>query len=140
MNMYRQIGEFKPDSLIVSGDFPILTEGIGLKAGYGVLKRGSLIMKGSDKAGYIAGTKVTVTEGEGESAKESDMVMAVFGILTDDFDTGNEKDADNIPSTVYQSGEFNRDAVIISGETEVSSYEDDLKKINIYLRRVQKYE
>ena len=26
MNMYRQIGEFKPDSLIVSGDFPILTE------------------------------------------------------------------------------------------------------------------
>ena len=102
------------------------------------MKRGSLIMKGSDKAGYIAGTKVTVTEGE--SAKESDMVMAVFGILTDDIDTGSEKNADNIPTTVYQSGEFNRDAVIVSGETEVSGYEDDLKKINIYLRKVQKYE
>ena len=36
MNMFEKTGEFKPDSLIVSPDFPILKEGIGLKAGYGV--------------------------------------------------------------------------------------------------------
>lgn len=139
MKMYKQIGEFIPDSLIVSGDFPILKEGIGLKAGYGVLKRGSLILRGSDKAGYISGTKVLITEGEGESAKESDMEMAVFGILTDDIDTGNDKSADNIPATVYQSGEFNRKAVIVSGDAAVNDYEDELKKINIYLRNVQEY-
>ena len=60
MKMFEKTGEFKPDSLIVSPDFPIVKEGIGLKAGYGVLKRGSLIMKGADKAGYIAGTTVEI--------------------------------------------------------------------------------
>ena len=34
MKMFEKTGEFKPDSLIVSPDFPILKEGIGLKAGY----------------------------------------------------------------------------------------------------------
>ena len=45
MKMFEQIGEFTPDSLITSEDFSILKEGIGLKAGQGVLKRGSLIVK-----------------------------------------------------------------------------------------------
>ena len=69
--MFEQIGEFKPDSLIAGNEFPIMKEGIGLKAGYGVLKRGSLIMKGTDNAGYVAGTVVEVKKGEGESATTS---------------------------------------------------------------------
>ena len=69
MKMFEKTGEFKPDSLIVSPDFPILKEGIGLKAGYGVLKRGSIIMKGADNAGYIAGTTVEGVE------------MKIFGSL-----------------------------------------------------------
>ena len=52
-------GTFTPDALIVSPDFPILTGGIGLKRGQGVLKRGTVIMKGTDKNGYIAGTTVS---------------------------------------------------------------------------------
>ena len=56
MNLFEQIGEFKPDSLIAGNSFPIMKEGIGLKAGQGILKRGSLIMKCADGAGYIAGT------------------------------------------------------------------------------------
>ena len=39
MKMFEQIGEFKPDSLIAGNEFPILTAGIGLKAGYGLLRR-----------------------------------------------------------------------------------------------------
>ena len=54
MNLFEQIGEFKPDSLIAGNSFPIMKEGIGLKAGQGILKRGSLIMKCADGAGYIA--------------------------------------------------------------------------------------
>ena len=50
MKMFEQIGEFTPDSLITSEDFSILKEGIGLKAGQRVLKRGSLIVK-TEKAG-----------------------------------------------------------------------------------------
>lgn len=126
MEMFKKTGEFTPDSLIVSPDYPILKEGIGLKAGQGVLKRGSLIMKGTDKAGYIAGTA-----GEG---------LKLFGILTDETDTGSDSTAENIPAVVYQSGEFNREAVLVSGEgAAVDTYEDDLKGIGIYLRSVQNY-
>ena len=123
MNMFEKIGEFTPDSLIVSDNFPILKEGIGLKAGQGVLKRGSLIVK-SEKAGYIAGS----TEGK------------IFGILTDDTDTGTDEAADNVPAVCYQTGAFNRDAVIVSGENAtVDTYEDDMKAVSLFLRNVQKY-
>lgn len=141
MNTFEQIGEFKPDSLIAGNEFPIMKEGIGLKAGYGVLKRGSLIMKGADKTGYVAGTVVEVTKGEGESTTTSNMEMKVFGILTDDTDTGTDASADNIPAVCYQTGEYNRAAVIVSGKgTTVENYEDDMKCVGIYLRSVQNYE
>lgn len=125
MQMFGQTGEFKPDSLIAGNEFPVLKEGIGLKAGQGVLKRGSLIVK-SETAGYIAGA--------------SGISGRVFGILTDDFDTGEDSSAANIPATVYQTGEFNREAVLVSGEgAAVETYEDDMKSAGIYLRSVQNY-
>lgn len=140
MKMFEQIGEFKPDALIASQEYPILTEGIGLKSGYGLLKRGSLIMKGTDGAGYIVGSSVKETTGEDDSAVTSDMKLTVFGILTDDFDTGEET-GDLIPATAYQTGVFNRAAVIIAGkDAAVETYEDDMKAAGIYLRNVQKYE
>ena len=37
MNMFEQTGKFKPDSLIAGNEFPIMKEGIGLKAVQGVL-------------------------------------------------------------------------------------------------------
>ncbi len=141
MQMFQQVGEFTPDSLIASNEFPILKEGIGLKAGQGVLKRGSLIMKGADKAGYIAGTVVKALAGEGENAETADMQMKVFGILTDDIDTGEDNTADNIPSTVYLTGQFNREAVLFAGENvSVDDYEYEMKGVGMYLLSVQNYE
>lgn len=133
MKMFEQIGESTPDSLIASPDFPILTEGIGLKPGQGLLKRGSLILKGTDAAGYIAGSSAA-----GEGAQ-------VSGILTDDTDTGDETSEDvsedNIPATVYQTGVFNRAAILLSGEdADISAYEKEMKDVGIYLRNVQRYE
>lgn len=126
MKMYEQIGEFTPDSLIVSPDFPILKSGIGLKPGYGVLERGSLIVKAADGSGYLAGTEAAET--------------SVFGILTDDTDTGTDKTAtDNIPAVVYQTGEFNREAVKVADGATVKTFEDEMKKISIFLRAVQNY-
>lgn len=140
MKMYEQIGEFTPDFLIVSPDFPILKSGIGLKPGYGVLKRGSLIVKAADGSGYLAGTAVTETTGEGESTKTETAAMSVFGILTDDTDTGTDKNAtDNIPAVVYQTGEFNREAVKVASGAKVGTFEDEMKKISIFLRSVQNY-
>lgn len=145
MEMFGQIGEFTPDSLIASPDFPILKRGIGLKPGQGLLKRGSLILKGTDKAGYIAGTTVTVTRGEGEEATTSPMDMDVCGILTDDTDTGDGASEDtpesNIPATVYITGVFDPAAILSSGEdTDISTYEKEMKDAGIYLRSVQEYE
>ncbi len=125
MNMFEKIGEFTPDSLIASDDFPILKEGIGLKAGQGILKRGSLIVK-SEKAGYIAGT--------------ADIEGKIFGILTDDTDTGTDATAANIPAVCYQTGSFNRAAVIVAEGATVDTYEDDMKVVSLFLRNVQKYE
>ena len=141
MRLFEEIGTFRPDSLIAGNEFPILKEGIGLKAGQGILKRGSLIMKGTDKSGYFAGSIVKVKNGEGESASKTEMNLEVFGILTDDCDTGTDISADNIPAVCYQTGEYNRAAVIVSGEdATVESYENDMKKVGIYLRNVQNYE
>lgn len=141
MKLFEEIRTFRPDSLIAGNEFPILKEGIGLKAGQGILNRGSLIMKGTDKAGYLAGSIVKVKNGEGESASETEMNLEVFGILTDDCDTGTDTSADNIPAVCYQTGEYNRAAVIVSGEdATVEAYENDMKKVGIYLRNIQNYE
>lgn len=135
MKMYEQIGEFMPDSLIASADFPILKEGIGLKAGQGILKRGSLIIR-SEKAGYIAGAAITT--GSGETAKTEEIKGKIFGILTDDTDTGTDATADNIPAVCYHTGIFNRDAVIVAGENAaVDKYEDDMTDVSLFLRNVQ---
>ena len=126
MKMYEQIGEFTPDSLIVSPDFPILKSGIGLKPGYGILKRGSLIVKAADGSGYLAGTEAAET--------------SVFGILTDDTDTGDDASGDNIPAVTYMTGVFNPAAILLSGEdADISAYEKELKDVGIYLRSVQEY-
>lgn len=139
MNMFKQIGEFKPDSLIAGNEFPIMKTGIGLKAGQGVLKRGSLIMRSTDGSGYLAGATIesgTLSEEVSDTTSNAEII---FGILTDDYDTGTDALVDNIPAMVYQTGEFNRAAVIV-GEDMIETYEEDMRKIGIYLRSVQSYD
>lgn len=125
MKLFEQTGEFKPDSLIAGNGFPVLKEGIGLKAGQGVLKRGALIIKNENKEGYLAGT--------------ASITGSVAGILTDDYDTGESDSGENIPATVYQTGEFNRGAVLVSSEAALDTYENEMKQLGLYLRNVQNY-
>lgn len=133
MKMFGQAGEFKPDSLIAGNEFPILAEGIGLKAGYGRLKRGSLILRGEDRAGYIAAGTITMLA-EGADKK-------VFGILADDTDTGTDASAGNIPATAYRTGQFNRSAVIVAGEdASADAYEEAMNDRGLYLCGVQNHE
>lgn len=127
MNMFKNVGQFEPDSLIASADFPILKEGIGLKANQGVLKRGTLIAKGNNGAGYIAGKDV------------SPVTTTIFGILTDDVDTGNEDSVTNIPATCYITGVFNKEAIQLHGEALISTYADDMRKLSLFTKSVQNY-
>lgn len=139
MQMFKNEGTFTPDSLIVSPDFPILKDGIGLKAGQGVLKRGTVICKGTDGKGYIAGGTVTVTTGEGDTATTSEMELKAFGILTDNMDTGDATATDDVPAVVYTTGIFNRGVLIVADGAEIATFEDALKGIGIHLRDVQNY-
>lgn len=123
MNLFEKIGDFKPDSLIASNEFPILKEGLGISAGSGELKRGTLIMKGSDGKYYPAGKTI------------EDVTMKVFGILTDNTDTGNDNTASNTPTTCYITGIFNKAAIYLTDGT-IDSYIDDLKGIGIHLRDI----
>ena len=139
MQMFVNEGTSTPDSLIVSPDFPVLKEGIGLKPGQGTLKRGTIICKGTDGSGYIAGKTVTVSSGDGEtgSGSTTNMTMKVFGILTDDTETGDKAEGDDIPAVVYTTGIFNRAALSVYTEAAVATFEDELKGIGIHLRNVQ---
>ena len=139
MQMFVNEGTFTPDSLIVSPDSPVLKEGIGLKPGQGTLKRGTIICKGTDGSGYIAGKTVTVSSGDGEtgSGSTTNMTMKVFGILTDDTETGDKAEGDDIPAVVYTTGIFNRAALSVYTEAAVATFEDELKGIGIHLRNVQ---
>ena len=92
------------------------------------MKRGTVIVKGTDKNGYIAGTTV------------SSVTMKAFGILTDDTDTGSAAEGDNIPAVCYITGHFNRGAVAVKAGATIDTYEDELKGIGIHLANVQKYE
>ena len=110
-------GTFTPDALIVSPDFPILTGGIGLSQGG-------------------QGTGVT----DCHVAALLGMTELVFGILTDDTDTGSAAEGDNIPAVCYITGHFNRGAVAVKAGATIDTYEDELKGIGIHLANVQKYE
>lgn len=127
MKMFEQIGEFIPDSLIVSADFPILKKGVGLKPGQKVLKRGSLIVKNDSGEYVIAPQKDTLTKG------------SVFGILADDTDTG-ETGESAVPAVCYITGVFNPDAVAVAEEATVSDYEDDMRSLSLFLETVQPYD
>jgi hypothetical protein len=122
MNMFKNEGEFKPDSLIASADFPILKEAIGLKKGQGVLKRGTLISKDGG-AGVIA------------SADKTD----VFGILTDEIDTGIAEESGNVASVCYITGIFNKDAVIVAEGATISTFADAMRNKSQFLRGAQEY-
>lgn len=126
MKMFEQIGEFIPDSLIVSADFPILKKGVGLKQGQKVLKRGSLIVKNDDGEYVIAPQKETLTKG------------SIFGILADDTDTG-ESGESTVPAICYITGVFNPDAVTVAEDATVSDYEEDMRSLSMFLDAVQPY-
>lgn len=122
MNLYKEIGEFKPDSLIVSNEFPILKEGCGLKQGQKVLKRGSLIVK--DESGKFV------------IAPQDNETVSVFGILADDIDTGDAGE-ESVPAVCYVTGIFNPESVIVGESATVTDYQDALRAVSIFLRPVQ---
>lgn len=119
-NLYENIGTYTPDKLIAGGEVPILTAGVVLKEGQGILKRGAVIgLETSSKKGVLVDNS------------KADGTEKPYGILTDDIDTTTE-----VTTTVYISGMFNRKALVFGGDDKVEDHEAKLRELGIFLKNM----
>jgi hypothetical protein len=121
MNYFEKTGHFKYDNLI-SDISDINVKGVLLAKGQGIIKRGTILGKGSDGKHYVMGN-----ENEG-------ITLNVDGILTDDADT-TENDKIGME---YVSGIFNKAAVICGDGYTID--ERELRKLNITFKTILKEE
>ena len=117
-NLYTEIGSTAPDNLVIGANVPILVKGLTIVTGQGVLARGSVL-------------GVITTGGKGKLvAKASvDGSQTAKFILADDVDTT----AADIVAQVYQSGSFNRKALIFAADNTAADHEDSLRRYGIFL-------
>lgn len=117
--MYREIGVNNPDNLHAGVEVPLLTKGVKLAKGQGILKRGSVI-------GIVTETGL----GKLVDKAATDGSQVAKYVLANDTDT---TDAD-VMAVCYQSGLFRRKALIFAGDSTAVDHEDELRTVGIYLR------
>lgn len=110
------------DELLAGPEIPVLTKNVLLKKGTAYL-RGMLI---TDAANIAAGEGQSAATAAAQTAKGNvcDYIMKV------DLDlTSAETDA---VGTVYVSGRFNREKIVLATEDTVEAHEAELRLRNIY--------
>lgn len=122
MNAFSSIGEFTPDNLIAGNQVPLLVKSIELEVGTGMLKRGTVIS--------IAGKIVNCTK-TGTDPNITTTYDKVDGILTDDVEL-NESVKTN--ATIYISGEFNPNFMVVGADVTVTDFERELRTLGIYVK------
>lgn len=123
MDLFETIGELKADNLISGTKVGVLTRGIKLAAGQGLLKRGTLLY---DKGN---GTYATF-----DASVEK---IVPSGILTDDTDTGTSTSGSDVVAEEYITGTFNPAAVIVASGTTLEDYTEELRRLGIFLEEVK---
>jgi hypothetical protein len=119
---YEVLGENDFDNLISGNQMPIIAKGVTLAAAQGVLSRGTLL-------GVVSATGLAIPC----VATAADGSQVPKYILAFDTDTGAAGSVTNIPTATYQSGVFNRSAIILASGQVISSFEDTLRENNIIL-------
>lgn len=131
---YSIIGEFNYDNLIAGEQAPIIPKGVTLAAGQGVLARGTLL-------GIVTATGLAVvcdsTKSDG-SQNPAYILGLQQGQLMDPtqttIDTGAPGATLNVPALAYQTGIFNRNAIITKSGQPISGFEAQLRTLGIILR------
>jgi Bacteriophage lambda head decoration protein D len=119
-NLYtKNFDNIDMDNLFAGSSVPVLTGAVTLKAGQGIVKRGTVL-------GIITATSLAVAV----DSTKSDGSQVANCILTDDVDT---TDADTV-ATVYVSGHFNRKALIFGGTDTAPKHEIKLRELGIFLK------
>lgn len=148
MELFQKEGEFVPDDLISGDKKGMLTRGITLAAGQGILKRGTLLARNENDLGVVFGdaedsgaekensqTDETTTETTTAETTTA-AVMLPSGILTDDTDTGKDSSGENVIATEYITGVFNPDAITVEEGTDVREYTETLRTLGIFFEEV----
>ena len=125
MSGYQVIGTHKPDNLIAGPEVPLLTKGVLIAAGQ-TLKRGSVI--GIIQTGTAAGKGKLCNKANVGDGKDGSGVAKY--ILSHDITTTTEP----AMAVCYQSGYFNREALIFGGESTADDHAEELRSVGIYLK------
>lgn len=120
--LYINLDNFMPDNLIAGNDVPLLVKSVTLKAGQGIVKRGTVLGVITD-----GGLAVPV------DSSKTDGSQTAFAILADDVDTGEAGATQNIVAEAYVSGHFNRKALIFGGTDTADKHETRLRELGIFL-------
>lgn len=115
---YKVLGTNKPDNLHAGVEVPLLTKGVKLASGQGVLLRGSVI-------------GIVTADGTGKLCNKaaSDGSKVAKYVLVNDTDTTAAGVA-----VCYQSGLFHRNALVFGGESTADDHDEELRSVGIYLR------
>lgn len=123
----RYVGEFETDDLVYDASFPMLTKGVTLRAGQGLLKRGTLLAI----SGGTAGTGEVVVLGAAAVENET---LEIYGVLTDDKDTGTDASGEAVAAEAYVTGKYNANKILVAdGHTLSAADECELRKLGIFL-------
>lgn len=122
---FEVIGTQTPDNLIAGPDIPLLTKGVAIAAGQ-TLKRGSVI--GIIGTGETAGQGKLCNKANVGDGKDGSGVAKY--ILSHDITTTTKP----VMAVCYQSGYFNREALIFGGESTADDHAEELRSVGIYLK------
>lgn len=112
----KNAGELFYDNLINDVSMPVVVKSVKLKAGQGLLSRGTVL--GINSEGEAVKVNSTATDG----SEKADC------ILTDTTDT-----TDSVVATAYSAGMFNRQALIVGSES-IEVHEKELRSLNILMK------
>ena len=116
MSMFESCVSVEHDELIGGVQLPLLNKNIAVSAG-SALKRGTIV----DKTGAIVKA----------AADEGTPATVAYGIVASDVSAEDEV------VTIYTTGLFNREKLIVSDGDTVDAHEDELRTVGIYLTSVQ---
>ncbi|MGG1442100.1 head decoration protein [Brevibacillus laterosporus] len=128
-NLYeKEVGSVGHTNLFASTTHPVDVKAVTLKAGQGIVKRGTVL--------GIATTTQLATTVDGSKTDGTELADS---ILTDDVDTGEASSTVNVVATAYSSGSFNRQALLFGGTDKADKHEKHLRELGIFMKDNLKY-
>lgn len=116
---YEVTGSVSYDNLFGGPDVEVLTTGVLLASGQGVIKRGTVI------------GKITASgKGKKTDKANSDGSQIAKFVVAQDVDTTST----DAMAVCYKSGLFNRNALIFGGTSTAANHEDELRDVGILLK------